>query len=108
MDDKYGLILTAPDVRKVLVQLGLHVEDSELDTAVLALQQRGELRFNPEEPLFILRAKDEVAPMGIEDYSERARESGASEEFASAAVQAAETMRNWQREHPAKIPDSDG
>lgn len=57
-----------------------------------------------DEPVFLLRAKDILAPQNVLDYAARAEDSGLPDVAASAREHAAR-MTEWQTEHGAKLPD---
>lgn len=66
------------------------------------------------EPCFVLRGQDVLAPMAIDIYARlvHAAALGASGDQAVALLMhgttvltAAETMRAWQEQHPARLPD---
>lgn len=58
-----------------------------------------------DEPVFLLRAKDLVAPWAVRRWANRAREVGAGEEIVQAAFAQADEMERWQMEHGSKVPD---
>ena len=57
------------------------------------------------EPVFLLRAQDRVAPAVLECWIELAEAAGASEDILHAARGHVTAMRQWQRIHVCKIPD---
>lgn len=60
-----------------------------------------------DEPLFVLRAQDEMAPLIVERWANLAQANGASVNKCHNARKIAAQMRDWQREHPdrVKLPD---
>jgi len=58
-----------------------------------------------DEPVFLLRAQDLVAPLVVEFWADRAEKSGALPNIVEAARRQAFDMRTWQYLHPAKVPD---
>ena len=58
-----------------------------------------------DEPVFLLRAQDVVAPEIVDTWASLAEEDGAAPNIVEAAIDQAEAMRNWQEEHGSKIPD---
>ena len=58
-----------------------------------------------DEPVFLLRAKDEVAPLTVERWAALAEQAGADHAIVKAARDQAASMRRWQREHGCQIPD---
>jgi hypothetical protein len=68
----------------------------------------------PHEPIFVLRAQDQLAPEVIEFWASRL-EVGVTDAFGPAAASSyekiktareiAEEMRGWQRQYGKKLPD---
>lgn len=58
-----------------------------------------------DEPVFLLRAKDMVAPSVVKFWAVNARSAGADETIVMAALEQAIAMRIWQKEHGCKVPD---
>jgi len=58
-----------------------------------------------DEPLFILRAKDMLAPGVVRVWVHYARASGVPEEKLNEALELAERMERWQAKHGKKVPD---
>lgn len=58
-----------------------------------------------DEPLFILRAQDALAPLLVRQWVERAVIAGVPEEKVHEALQLADRMEDWARENGKKVPD---
>lgn len=58
-----------------------------------------------DEPVFMLRGQDIVAPQVVEIWAMAAHNAGASDNIVQHAYAHAERMRDWQAEHGAKVPD---
>lgn len=58
-----------------------------------------------DEPVFLIRAQDKLAPDIVEVWATGAEEEGAAPNIVEAARGHAEAMREWQEEHGSKIPD---
>ena len=58
-----------------------------------------------EEPVFLLRAQDCVAPWVVRDWADLAEKAGASPDIVSAARGQASAMEHWQKVRGNKIPD---
>lgn len=56
-----------------------------------------------DEPVFLLRAKDLLAPEVIDEWAGRAFAAGAPER-AAAAMRWADEFRAWQRDNPTQYP----
>jgi hypothetical protein len=62
---------------------------------------------DPDEPIFVLRAQDVIAPVIVELYAlhlTTLREGVSKAKVTSARVVAA-AMRAWQAKHETKVPD---
>lgn len=59
----------------------------------------------PEEPIFILKARDRLAPGAIEVWIAMAEKAGVSVEKISDARDTLAPMNKWRSEHRGKIPD---
>jgi hypothetical protein len=62
-----------------------------------------------DEPVFVLRSQDKLAPRLLEYYEMMCKAQGATETQVEAVVRAGEGMRAWQVEHHdrVKLPDTD-
>ena len=58
-----------------------------------------------DEPVFLLRAQDIVAPQVVEAWAIAAHAAGANEDIVQHAYEHAQFMRKWQAEHGSKVPD---
>lgn len=58
-----------------------------------------------DEPVFLLRAQDKVAPDIVEEWAIAARKAGADNEIVNHAFEHASLMRKWQKKHGCKVPD---
>ena len=58
-----------------------------------------------DEPVFILRAQDVVAPQVVDIWALAAHNAGASDDIVQHAYEHAKLMRKWQAEHGSKVPD---
>lgn len=63
--------------------------------------ERGD--FEDDEPVFVIRGKDKLAPEGIMAYEQEADGGGASEEFLAAVREEAVRAEVWQADHPDKV-----
>jgi hypothetical protein len=57
------------------------------------------------EPVFLLRGQDGSAPHAIRVWAADAKARGARGDIIKAALDQADAMLRWQREHGAKVPD---
>lgn len=62
----------------------------------------------PDEPVFILRAQDALAPLAVVAYLKLCEEEGTTENHLTEVGLAYATLAEWQSEHPdrVKTPDS--
>jgi hypothetical protein len=65
-----------------------------------------------DEPVFLLRAQDLLAPSFVEAWGKKMIEAGGGEErfkgrteMGELAIKHAEEMKAWQKEHGFKFPD---
>jgi hypothetical protein len=59
----------------------------------------------PDEPIFVLRAKDVLAPHVVLYWACEAMKQGTPLDKVAEAVGLVEEMRDWQAKHGAKVPD---
>jgi hypothetical protein len=59
-----------------------------------------------DEPVFLIRGKDKVAPSTVEAWAALAEQAGASAEIVYAARQQAARMKLWQDSKGCQIPDA--
>ena len=58
-----------------------------------------------DEPVFVLRAQDKLAPVLVEEWASLAELHGTPPAKVIGARQLAREMRNWQKNNKAKYPD---
>jgi len=58
-----------------------------------------------EEPVFLIRAQDKIAPMIVWFWADQAEANGAAENIVEAARIQVEAMKAWQEAHGSKVPD---
>lgn len=58
-----------------------------------------------DEPIFVLRAKDKLAPIVVETWAMIAKLMGVSEDKITEATDCAIEMYRWQDKNGCKIPD---
>ncbi len=58
-----------------------------------------------DEPIFVLRAQDLLAPDAVEFWVSSAAMLGVSPEKLREAENLADAMRDWQEDHDCKLPD---
>jgi hypothetical protein len=58
-----------------------------------------------DEPLFVLRSTDSLAPEIVREWAFRARASGTPEEKVAEARRVADQMEDWQIANSKKVPD---
>jgi len=67
--------------------------------------QDPENKIPENEPVFLLRAQDKVAPLVVEIWALVAELVGADNHIVEAAFDHSQSMREWQFEHGSKVPD---
>jgi hypothetical protein len=58
-----------------------------------------------DEPVFLLRAQDTLAPKIVEMWALAAHDLGAKPDIVQAAYEQSQAMRKWQEENGHKTPD---
>lgn len=58
-----------------------------------------------DEPIFVLRAQDKLAPILVEHWAELAQLLGAPREKTDEAIRLVARMRDWADKNGAKVPD---
>lgn len=58
-----------------------------------------------DEPIFVLRSTDRLAPFLVEEWATNAEDQGADPAKVAEAKHLALRMRNWQTLHGSKLPD---
>jgi hypothetical protein len=59
-----------------------------------------------DEPIFLLRAKDAVAPIVVAYWAKLVEDYGGDRELAASVKKWADEMVEWQNEHGKKMPDA--
>lgn len=63
------------------------------------------IKAEDDEPIFVLRARDSLAPELVDDWGTMLAQAGGDEEKAAEAYRVADRMREWQRRKGSKLPD---
>ncbi len=59
----------------------------------------------PDEPIFVLRAQDELAPTAVRIWVQLAKRENVPEAKLDEAMSLADWMEDWQANHSHKVPD---
>lgn len=59
----------------------------------------------PDEPIFVLRAQDKLAPNLVRMWAASAASQGTPYEKTREGRELADRMEQWQAEHGSKVPD---
>lgn len=59
----------------------------------------------PDEPLFVLRAHDRLAPQIVLEWARTAFDIGVSAQKVADALNCVNDMRDWQEKNGMKVPD---
>lgn len=108
-DTKYGRVFTEQDVR-MIVQAAIESDcesDQELTKVIETLDNGQELKFPPDEPIFILRGQDQCAPAAIDDYREWCVEAGAQQAHLDAVLKAEQHFEAFQTNNPDRVKVAD-
>ena len=96
-------------LKEALTVYGLDITETQAERVLLNAFSQAQtdpfVRAADDEPLFVLRAKDRVAPAAVRDWAERARKVGAPEARWSEAMDCARRMEAWAKVHGSKDPD---
>lgn len=75
----------------------------------MATKEQGDTCYDkaaPNEPIFVLRAQDIIAPEIVREWAYRAKKAGAPKEKVDEARALANQMEDWQIENDRrKVPD---
>jgi hypothetical protein len=63
------------------------------------------IKAGDDEPIFVLRAQDALAPGLVREWALQAQRLGTPHEKLQEAHMLAEKMVEWQRTHLSKVPD---
>lgn len=88
-------------MRQLLNADGVRMQPHTRQACETVLADLEGLGFPPDEPLFLLRGQDELAPATVEFYFDRARGSGLPVDEAHVSEHI-DAMLRWQ---PRKLPD---
>jgi hypothetical protein len=58
-----------------------------------------------DEPVFLLRGQDRIAPAVVRIWAHKAADLGAELRIVNAALEQADAMDDWQHTHSSKVPD---
>lgn len=58
-----------------------------------------------DEPIFVLRAQDMLAPTVVRDWAARAHAAGSPQAKVQEALDCADQMDEWQNLNTTKVPD---
>lgn len=67
--------------------------------------QDPEERIGDDEPVFLFRAKDVLAPVVLARYAELLKQHGCQQEMIDSTLLWEQKMREWQRQRGCKLPD---
>lgn len=114
-DGKYGRLFTEADVVNLMEKAaevgrdnaGGNYEGESLEDSLAEILGETESTIPRDEPWFVIRGKDQLAPTVIRDYATRAEFERCSEDFVRQVNEAADHIEQWQAENPdrTKVPD---
>jgi hypothetical protein len=111
MDGKYGRLFTQEDVERLFgsavesaSQMGVGEGDLTRVREALSAARDGmaSSRFPADEPLFLLRGKDLLAPVAVQAYGRQLFELG-DVGMAQAVEEVLDGMRGWQRSNRGRV-----
>lgn len=60
----------------------------------------------PDEPVFLLRARDQFAPAVVETWAALVAAAGGDSDMCLRVLAWSDVMRRWQADHGSKVPDA--
>lgn len=111
MDSKYGRIYTQDDVKRLVTEAyeqgaryGMSGFNETWTQRFLTAQN---CHFPADEPIFVLRAQDKLAPDVVDYWSTRAAGRDVDQSAVDSASKCADEMDEWQENNPdkVKLPD---
>jgi hypothetical protein len=106
-DSKYGRLFTEADVERIIAEalIQQHKQPQVRAANVIAevQHQTGEFTFPADEPLFLLRGQDALAPGVVMSYAMACADAHASEEHRDGAWRTHDALVDWQAEHPDRV-----
>lgn len=100
-DNKYGRIFTEADVVELL---SVANPDISLDEAIGSAQG---LKFPIDEPVFLIRAQDKLAPQAVANYLSMSQANGVNPDQLELVARTVNDIKVFQRDHAdkVKLPD---
>ncbi len=104
-DAKYGRLFTEDDVQAILRVAGA---DDGLETALHNLAYSGyKLRFDGDEPLFLLLGRDKAVVPTLHGYLDHSAAAGSPAAHIAAVNEQIERFEDWQATHPDVVDAPD-
>lgn len=100
MDDKYGQLYTLAEVKEIVqwaVEQGIE-EETQLDQHLAERQDH----FPKDEPLFLIRGKDNLAAETVEDYHSNATVRDRPQDFLNNVWEAVERFQDFKESEEAE------
>lgn len=107
-DSKYGRLFTEEDAQAIIrAAMAPDNQESEFSEVLDQLDEAGILKFPEDEPLFVLRGQDQLAPQAVHNYSSICAANAVDPEQQAAVHTALANFKVWQRDNPnsVKLPD---
>lgn len=109
-DNKYGRVFTTSDVEKILEWVEENTNSAsniDCDGILNAMDEEGvRFKFEPDEPLFVLRGHDKRAIGAIKFYAEH-QSSRAPVNHLDAIDKALQSFIDYREENPGKLKEPD-
>jgi hypothetical protein len=108
-DDAVALLTSSESVQSDPQTVLAHLVEALDDFMMRALREHEPSAIPRDEPVFLLRAKDQIAPVIVREYARQLRQvmPGGTDMWKASdrIIDVAITMEAWQVEHGAKLPD---
>jgi predicted transcriptional regulator len=104
---KYGRLFTEADVVNLMDKAWEEGRGEGDEESLAEILETTETTIPRDEPWFVIRGKDQLAPTVVRDYATRAEFERCDEDFVRQVNEAADHIEQWQEEHPdrTKVPD---
>lgn len=98
-DNKYGRIFTEQDVVEILSHANPDISLGE----ILENVDPGDLKFPADEPLFLIRAQDQLAPQAVTNYLSMSQANGVNSDQQELVARTVNDIKSFQRDNAGKV-----
>lgn len=105
-DNKYGRIFTENDVQKILDFVNGEDEDNLTDVLDGMDAEGVRFKWEADEPVFVLRARDKTAEGAVRYYRDHQRPNAPANHL-DGAEKSVNAFRDYRQNHPEMMKDPD-